>query len=193
MGRNKSYDVHAVVTALTHVFWQKGYQATSITDLEQASGLNRKSLFHEFGSKEELFSRVLEHYLDIKAKPDGLPLGRQPFAVDNIRRFFRAIRYREENELGCLMVLTILEQESVPPFARELACALYARLEEAFFTNLAPAVKRRQLTRSKARDLAKFLVNALYGIIVAGRAGATNAELKRIVKIVLSTLPASAT
>ena len=189
MGRRKGYDPEHVLTCAMDVFWHKGFAATSISDLEEATDINRKSLFLEFGSKEQLFERVLAHYIDMKAKPDGAPLAVAPPSVDNIRHFFRRIRYTED-ELGCLMALTLLEKESVPASAYGCAQQMYGGLEDAFFVNLLPAVESGAIeSRAAARSLAKFLLNSLYGIIVSGRAGASNASLTRIVKVVLSVLP----
>ena len=44
------------------VFWRKGYEATSLSDLTEAMGINRTSLYAAFGNKEELFGRALERY-----------------------------------------------------------------------------------------------------------------------------------
>lgn len=189
MGRKKTYEFQELITSLTYVFWRKGYRSTSIVDLEQASGLNRKSLFHAFGSKEELFERVLQHYLEIKAQPLAAPLLQVPRGPDNIRRFFEAIRYDEQEEMGCLLALTALERESVPPAAFRLVQGVYQQIQKIFVDNLGPAIKTGQVTRAEARALAEFYASSLHGIVVAGRAGATNGQLKRVVRVILSTLP----
>jgi len=56
-GRPKGYDRRAVLVVARDLFWEKGYEATSISDLERHTGLNRSSLYQEFGSKRDLFTR----------------------------------------------------------------------------------------------------------------------------------------
>ena len=192
MGRKKSYDAEALLTCVTHVFWQKGFESTTIAELEAATGVNRKSLFHAFDSKEALFERALKHYLTIKAAPDGAVLAREPLGPHNICAFFEHIHYNED-EWGCLLALTIVEKQSVPPAAYEMARQAYLGLEQAFLANLLPLVRERRLaSKREAVALASYLKNALLGIIVNGRAGATNGELRRVVKLVLSVVPDSA-
>jgi TetR/AcrR family transcriptional repressor of nem operon len=190
MARPKNYSRDVALQTITELFWRKGYHATSLSDLERVTGVGRKSLQNDFGSKEEMFALSLDHYLDIKAKPDGAALAQAPPSPENIRRFFRAIRYREGDEWGCLLALTILERESAPPKAGELARKVYLGLEEAFLANLMPAVTDGRLaSRSEAKKLAAFFLNTLHGIVINGRAGRSNSDLKKVVEVALSVLP----
>ena len=191
MARPKAYLRDEALQKMTELFWQKGYHATTLSDLERATGVGRKSLQNDFGGKEEMFAQALGHYLQIKAKPDGAALAQSPPSPENIRRFFRAIRYREGNEWGCLLALTIVEHESTPPAAGKLARGVYLELEAAFLENLLPAVTDGRLaSRSEAKKLAAFFLSTLHGIIVNGRAGRSNADLKKVVDVALSVLPA---
>lgn len=191
MARPKNYSRDQALQKITELFWQRGYHATSLSDLERATGVGRKSLLNDFGGKEEMFALALDHYLDIKAKPDGAALAQGPPSPENIRRFFRAIRYREGSEWGCLLALTVLEQESAPPQASELARKVYLGLESAFLQNLLPAVADGRLSnRAEAKKLAVFFLNTLHGIVINGRAGRSNRDLKQVVDVALSVLPA---
>ena len=190
MARPKAYSRDEALQKMTEVFWQKGFHATSLSDLERATGVGRKSLQNDFGGKEAMFALSLDHYLDIKAKPDGAALARVPACPENIRRFFRAIRYREGNEWGCLLALTVLEKESAPKAAGDIARKVYLGLEAAFLANLLPAVADGRIgSRAEAKKLAAFFLNTLHGIVINGRAGRSNADLKRVVDVALSVLP----
>lgn len=190
MGRAKQHDPGEVLGRMTEVFWQRGYKATSLRELEQATGVGRKGLLREYGSKEAMFMRALQHYVEIKAVPEGEPLNAEPPGLDNIRAFFRARHYRERDDWGCLAALTILEKESAPPEATRLAVSVYANLEGALLRNLMPAVAAGKIGgAARAKQMAVFLLNALLGIIVAGRAGRTNRELRKVVDVILATLP----
>ena len=56
------YEMDEVLTKIMRQFWRHGYSATSIRDLEEATGLFRGSLYHAFGDKREMFFRALRHY-----------------------------------------------------------------------------------------------------------------------------------
>src|SRR5919204_3203534 len=79
MGRRPSYDREAIVKAATDLFWERGYQSTSIGDLEERTGLDRSSLYHAFGSKQGLFEAALRSYLQ-EAIDTRLSALRQPGA-----------------------------------------------------------------------------------------------------------------
>ena len=62
-GRPKAFDPDWALGAALLVFWEKGYEGSSLTDLTTAMGINKPSLYATFGDKQELFRKVVEHYL----------------------------------------------------------------------------------------------------------------------------------
>src|SRR5687767_8324381 len=63
-GRPRAFDREAALAEATRLFWLKGYEATSISDLTQAMGIGSPSLYAAFGSKEALYAEALRHYGD---------------------------------------------------------------------------------------------------------------------------------
>src|SRR6266566_10166481 len=61
-GRPRHFDVDEALDRAMRLFWRKGYQATSVSDLTTAMGIKRASLYAAFGSKEALFRKALERY-----------------------------------------------------------------------------------------------------------------------------------
>ena len=61
-GRPREFDVEEALAAALHVFWEKGYEGASLTDLTEAMGITRPSLYAAFGNKEDLFKRALDLY-----------------------------------------------------------------------------------------------------------------------------------
>lgn len=74
MGRSQSFDTTTVVQAARDVFWDQGLDGASLPDLERATGLNRSSLYHAFGSKRGLFDAAVADYLDTVIRPRLRPL-----------------------------------------------------------------------------------------------------------------------
>src|SRR5215210_3872796 len=62
MGRPRSFDESAVLDQAVELFWSRGYEGTSMADLEEHLGIGRQSLYNAFGDKQDLFLRALERY-----------------------------------------------------------------------------------------------------------------------------------
>src|ERR1700724_62726 len=62
LGRPRAFDVEKALHGAMQVFWRKGYLGTSLSDLTEAMGINRPSLYAAFGNKESLFRKALDHY-----------------------------------------------------------------------------------------------------------------------------------
>jgi TetR/AcrR family transcriptional repressor of nem operon len=69
MGRLQTFDSITVVQSARDVFWDLGYDGASLADLESATGLNRSSLYHAFGSKRGLFDAAVADYRDTVIRP----------------------------------------------------------------------------------------------------------------------------
>ena len=62
MARPRNFDPDEVLGLAREVFWQKGFQGTSLDDITEATGLNKPSLYAAFGDKNALFLKVLDRY-----------------------------------------------------------------------------------------------------------------------------------
>ncbi|OIQ92361.1 HTH-type transcriptional repressor ComR [mine drainage metagenome] len=110
MGRNQTFETTTVVAAARDVFWGQGYEATSVADLEEATGVNRSSLYHAFGSKRGLFDAAVQDYLDTVIRPrlrvlTGSTAGRLGLLayVDGLRSAVQALP-DDSPRRGCLLV-----------------------------------------------------------------------------------------
>src|SRR5246500_1572066 len=63
-GRPRAFDPDAALDRAMHVFWAKGYEGASLSNLTRAMQINRPSLYAAFGNKEQLFRRVLDRYMN---------------------------------------------------------------------------------------------------------------------------------
>ncbi|KQP57336.1 TetR/AcrR family transcriptional regulator [Agreia sp. Leaf283] len=110
MGRTRSFAEVDVARAARGVFWSRGYEDTSLPDLEEATGLNRSSIYHSFTSKRGLFDAAVESYLDDVVRPRLAPLRAPDVAPDALETYLRGLRQAmvdHETALarnGCLLL-----------------------------------------------------------------------------------------
>lgn len=168
---------------MTEVFWEKGYQATSISDLERATDLNKRSLYNTFGDKEAIFDAVLRGYIEQTA-PMRKVLHREPRGLRNIKGFFGQIKNPDSR--GCLLTKTINQSMLVAPQAFQTVRANLLELEELFFVNLMASAH----SKSKARRLATFLSSSYQGISTMSTVDPSPARLRHVVKSIITLLEA---
>src|SRR5688572_25049598 len=87
MARPRQFDESSVLDRALDLFWSKGYEATSVQDLVDATGLGRASLYGAFGDKEQLFNRVLSHYM-ARVAEEMSALDAEPSAARALERLF---------------------------------------------------------------------------------------------------------
>src|SRR5437867_3206401 len=103
-GRPRGFAVDKALDRALRVFWQHGYEGTSLSDLTKAMGINRPSLYAAFGDKEALFRKVLDRYADGPAAYAREALN-EPTARAVVERLLRGaadLQTNRRNPRGCL-------------------------------------------------------------------------------------------
>ncbi len=122
MGRTQAFDTTDVVRSARRIFWRNGYEATSLADLEAATGLSRSSIYHAFESKRGLFDDAVESYLEEVVRPRLRPLLGKTVSADALIDYLRglrdAVRRAEDTDAdsGCLLLTA-----ASGPLGRDLA------------------------------------------------------------------------
>jgi AcrR family transcriptional regulator len=191
-GRPREFDVDHVLDRALAVFWRKGYEGTSLTDLTRAMGINRPSLYAAFGSKEGLFRKVLERYAEGPAAYVQEALD-EPTARAVARRLLGGAADRltdPRHPRGCLMVQGALACGEAAESVRRELVSHRAASEDAV---------RRRFERARAdgdlpadtdpADLARYVVTVLRGMAVQAAGGASRKELRRVVELALRAWP----
>jgi AcrR family transcriptional regulator len=112
MGRPRSFDRDAAITEAMHLFWEHGYEATSLAQLKAAigGGITAPSFYAAFGSKEALFNEVVVHYLDTHGKVNASLWDPSLAPRDAIERALRRSAMMQSepgHPKGCLIVLSV--------------------------------------------------------------------------------------
>jgi len=173
VGRRRRFDTDEVLTRSQEVFWVRGFDATSIEDITQATGLARSSIYAAFGSKRGLFDAVMERYLVLGIGEMLRPLEAGTDGLDDIIRFFEGWRDRIAREidgsLGCLMVNTLAERGHIDPAIAAAGGDYLARLVAAFRRPLAVAGERGEIDRAAIPRRSEVLMLLTTGLFVASR------------------------
>lgn len=193
MARPKEFDPEQALDRAMHVFWHKGYEATSMEDLLAAMDLNRGSLYATFGDKRELFLKAMDRYCAGGGIGSRISILNEPGpALPLIRRFIdRMLEFGLSDPLrrGCLLTNAVME---LGPRDKNIARKVAGRLqmaEEAFFKLLARAKREGELANDQdPRALARVLVTMMQGTIVMIKAGTPANVVKQTAETALSIL-----
>jgi TetR/AcrR family transcriptional repressor of nem operon len=191
MARPREFDEEAVLDAAVQCFWARGYEATSIRDLIEKTGITGASLYNAFGDKRALYQRALDHYVE-----DSV--------VDRIRRcealapreaigaFFAEIVRRsldDHQHKGCMLVNAALDVAPNDPGFQRIVAAVLIRVEQFFLGRIEAGQVDRTITRSlAAKTLAQHLLGVLMGVRVLARVRPERALLEGVVSGALALL-----
>jgi TetR/AcrR family transcriptional regulator, transcriptional repressor for nem operon len=184
----KQFDPDEVLDRAMAVFWERGYEATSIQDVVEATGINRGSLYATFSDKKQLFLAVLARYADRVGNPLLAELV-DPDPRQAIERMFAAILRRTGDPTqprGCLITNTALEcPRSGDDISRTIA-AWIGQQESVLYQVLLRAQAEGSLDRGHdCRALARFFVGVAQGLNVVHKAMADPAVLQDMVRVAM--------
>jgi AcrR family transcriptional regulator len=195
VGRPREFDPDQVLETAMELFWEHGFDGVSISDLTDATGINRRSLYAEFGCKEELFRRAVQRYM---AGPGGYIAEalQQPTAWDVARAMVHGAADANTDDCrprGCLLVHgALVAGENADAVREDLAQqrnhgveALARRFDEAQAAGELPGVDTLVASR--------WISAVCQGISVQARSGATRDELHKVADEALRGWPVTST
>ncbi|HEY4372439.1 MAG TPA: TetR/AcrR family transcriptional regulator [Burkholderiales bacterium] len=194
MARPREFDEEEVLKTTLRLFWEKGYESTSLSDLMAATGLTKSSLYKAFGSKEELFWRVVERYqrdfLDFRHAALAEPTPRR--IAERLLDGITALHSGEMNPVGCLELNTALTgSKEGEPIRQELLRGreqFRLRLRERFEETMAAAPLPPGMTSD---DAASLIISLIQGLAVQAKAGASLETARRVARAALLSWPES--
>ena len=192
LGRPRAFDAHEALDQAMRLFWRKGFLGTSLSDLTEAMGISRPSLYAAFGNKEALFRRAVERYFRGPATylQDAL---KEPTARAVVERLLHGVVdlvtdpklprtcLWVHGALSCGGSSEPLHEEFVKQRARGHA-DLRARFKRAIAEGDLPG-------DSDADALARFVQTVNFGLSVQAATGANRKELLRVIGTALQAWP----
>lgn len=189
MGRSKEFEESVVLQKAMELFWQQGYEKTSLSDLVEHMGIHRRSLYDTFGDKHTLFLKTIDFFGEfVKSRLTNETL-RAETAKQAIQFIFDFMIERSGNSLGCLFVNSATEMAPRDKEVEEKTKAAFVYIEQL----LADIIHRGQQAGEfrcdyDAKVLAENLHNSLIGIRVLARNSASKEKLVRIADFSLAIL-----
>jgi TetR/AcrR family transcriptional repressor of nem operon len=184
----KQFDRNEVLDRAMSVFWQSGYQATSVQDLVDATGVNRGSLYSTFGDKRGLFLAVLDRYSERIARPTMAELD-NPDPRRAIEGMFESLIRRNSDPAwprGCLDTNTSLECPGAGDIIGRKIAERVAQQESAIYQVLRRAQAEGSLDpKQDARAMARFFLGIAQGLNVVNKAAPDPSRLKDMVKMAM--------
>jgi len=194
-GRPKAFDPDKVLDAALSMFWEKGYEGTSLADLTAAMGINKPSLYATFGDKEELFRKVVDHYMARQSSlwEDAFRLPTGKAAVTKILTSIADALTNGKSPRGCLLVQAALScGEEANCIKTELA-QRRAESEHLLRARLLRAQKEGELARAvDVGALSRFYSTILRGMSVEASGGATRTQLQTVIDLAMKAWPEAA-
>lgn len=192
VGRTRSFDMDEALDRAMIVFWRQGYDATSMTDLTQAMGINRPSLYAAFGNKQELFRRALQRYGDVPSSYMEKAL-EQPTAREVAEHLLRGaadLQTGEHTPAGCLAVLGA---PTCAADSTDVGAALIA-FRQAGEASIRARFERAQAegdlpTAQDPAELTDYIRTVVYGMAVKAATGSTRDELERVIARTMRAWP----
>ncbi|MES9990853.1 MAG: TetR/AcrR family transcriptional regulator [Candidatus Thiodiazotropha sp.] len=196
-GRKRTFDKSDALDKAMRVFWRNGYSATSVTDLTEALGINKPSLYAAFGNKEQLFGAALEHYTSHYGAPilQRLTEPAEAPVSERIKAYMLGITDLVSNKAtpkGCFIVKSNCEAGGgdIPDDISLLLQTMRSAHQQTLRKVIATEQERGLLAQTeKPGDIAEYLLSVLYGISVLARQGKSRKELHKVVDIAISALP----
>ena len=181
MSRAKQYNRIELLDRAVELFRKQGFNGTSTAELVAELGVNRKSMYAEFGSKQQLFEATLEHYDNNHLTRVLSPLEAPDAGLKSIEKAF--FEYASASEgpfsgLGCLMCNSAVERGALPPESGRFIDAYLERLNRAFLHVLTNAQSKEELNPTvDIHEMAGFLTTSLIGMAASVRAEAKPDQL----------------
>ena len=192
MGRPRNFAKSAALEAAMRVFWEKGYEGSTLADLTRAMGINRSSMYGTFGDKQALFRMAIARYAEGPAAyvREALEQPTVRAVVEALLRGTLELLTDPSHPRGCLSVQGALACGSPAEPIKQALIEWRKRGESKIQKRLQRARREKDLAKDvDPGDLARYISTVVTGIAVQSANGATRAELTRLVDMLLRSMP----
>ncbi|MEK3967624.1 MULTISPECIES: TetR/AcrR family transcriptional regulator [Paenibacillus] len=192
MARTREFDEEKVLESAMELFWEKGYEATSLSDLTSRMGIQRPSIYSAFGDKKELFEAALRKYTMSHASRVRAQLQSNPSAKKAFRSFFEDVvaeEYAGSVNRGCFCINTMVElaphDEKFEILTREHQMYLSVIFQETIERGIQSGELKGGVN---AKALAQALIVSLIGLTVLLKSRPERSFVDNAITMILTSL-----
>jgi AcrR family transcriptional regulator len=185
-GRPRTFDPDVALRQALRLFWERGYEGTSLQDLGQAIGVASASIYACFGSKAELFRQVMALYGATSGEPPRRALREEPTARGAIHAMLRATADQvtgADTPHYCMLILAApvgaVENHEIREFLAERRRGQHALIRERLARGVADGDLAAAAEELDA--IARYYTTVVQGLSIQARDGATRGELETVV------------
>ncbi|REE99659.1 TetR/AcrR family transcriptional regulator [Thermomonospora umbrina] len=192
MARTKEFDPDAVLQRAMDLFWERGYEATSMADLVEHLGIGRASLYGTFGSKHDLYLAAMRRYLQGSEAGFVTALAQPGPALPAVRAFVESWvteALTDSKRRGCLVVNAAVELSPRDPEVARQVDVSWSVVETALVGSLIRAQAQGELAADRTpQEIARFLLVVMQGMRVIARAAPEAGRLQDAARLALAVL-----
>ncbi|MGE7623354.1 TetR/AcrR family transcriptional regulator [Viridibacillus sp. NPDC096237] len=192
MGRTREFDEEKVLDAAMQLFWEKGYEATSLSDLTSRMGIQRPSIYSAFGDKKELFETALRKYTMTRASDVRTRLQNNPSVKEAFCTFFKDVadeEYTKNRSRGCFCINTMVElaphDEKFEILTREHQMYLSIIFQETIERGIQSGELEADVN---AKALSQALIVSLIGLTVIMKSRPERSFVDNTIDVILTLL-----
>jgi AcrR family transcriptional regulator len=191
MGRPRGFDENAALEAAMRVFWERGYEGATLSDLTSAMGINRSSMYAAFGDKAALFRRTMEQYREgpMRYMRDALEKPVLRDAVTSLLHSTVLFLSQPGHPRGCFSIQAALACGVDAEPIQQAMVEWRKAGEEALRKRFAMARIAGELPKDiSAADFARFIATVTAGLAVQAVNGASREQMKQTADLVLKAI-----
>jgi TetR/AcrR family transcriptional repressor of nem operon len=193
MPKVEQFNKEIALESALNLFWEKGYNGTSIRDLETAMHLGRSSIYNTFGDKDALFFAVLKHYMNTEQARIGGRIATAGSALNALRQVLDCVinppRFGKLAINGCLLVNCVAELADTHPAVRQFADDAKENTLQLLKVLMTKAQEQGDISASKdPGDLALYFFSNMQGLKLTGMLTKSPKELLPVVGAIIKTL-----
>ncbi|MFH5187374.1 TetR/AcrR family transcriptional regulator [Paenibacillus sp. TAB 01] len=190
MARSKEFDENEVLEKAMKLFWEQGYEKTSMNDLVEHMGIHRRSLYDTFTDKHTLFLKALERFGNRSNARLAAGIKQAETAEQALRLVYDSmIEGEEDAPPGCMIVNSAVELAVRDAEVDARTAGAFGRTEQTLKEIIAWGQQTGEFTnRADAEELAEYVHNTLAGLRVMLRTSAAKEKLRRIAELSMSVL-----
>jgi AcrR family transcriptional regulator len=190
-GRPRSFDRDAALDAAVLVFWEMGYEGTSLAELTSAMGINRPSLYATYGNKRDLFIQAIDRYAATHGSRAFSALRLEPDNRTAVQRFFEAsieCALADGTPRGCLINTVATDAAGNDPDLRDKLSHMFEQTDAAMARRMAANRTSNEPHSHEPEMLAQMAHSVTHSIMTRARAGASRQELTQIAESFMAVL-----